>query len=59
MTPNELRAWLKEEQSQSSGWKGSSASGETIGHERYSFLIPRAYLPVRLDTAVQEQNKLS
>ncbi|RHZ57285.1 DUF3140 domain-containing protein [Aspergillus thermomutatus] len=31
MTPNELRAWLKEEQSQSSGWKGES--GETIGHE--------------------------
>ncbi|RLL99197.1 hypothetical protein CFD26_101285 [Aspergillus turcosus] len=33
MTPTELRAWLKEEQSQSAGWKSSSASGETIGHE--------------------------
>ena len=32
MTPNELRDWLKEEQSQSSGW--SNNSGETIGHER-------------------------
>jgi hypothetical protein len=32
MTPNELRDWLKEEQSQSSGWIGES--GETIGHER-------------------------
>ncbi|KAJ5369215.1 uncharacterized protein N7496_008975 [Penicillium cataractarum] len=31
MTPNELREWLKEEQSQSSGW--TSESGETIGHE--------------------------
>ncbi|KAJ5123586.1 hypothetical protein N7448_009683 [Penicillium atrosanguineum] len=31
MTPNELRAWLKEEQSQSSGW--GAESGETIGHE--------------------------
>ncbi|KAJ5156355.1 hypothetical protein N7492_009158 [Penicillium capsulatum] len=31
MTPNELRAWLKEEQSISSGW--SKESGETIGHE--------------------------
>jgi hypothetical protein len=33
MTPNELRAWLAEEQSQSSGWMGASASGETVGHE--------------------------
>ncbi|GFF30752.1 uncharacterized MFS-type transporter C1271.10c [Aspergillus udagawae] len=35
MTPNELRSWLKEEQSQSSGWRGAStsASGETVGHE--------------------------
>ncbi|OOQ83956.1 hypothetical protein PEBR_32636 [Penicillium brasilianum] len=31
MTPNELREWLKEEQSQSSGWNNDS--GETIGHE--------------------------
>lgn len=34
MTPAELRAWLAEEQSQSSGWTGASASGETVGHER-------------------------
>jgi hypothetical protein len=34
MTPNELRAWLAEEQSQSPGWTGASASGETVGHER-------------------------
>ncbi|OQE42993.1 hypothetical protein PENCOP_c003G07385 [Penicillium coprophilum] len=32
MTPNELRNWLEQEQSQTSGWAGSS--GETIGHER-------------------------
>lgn len=32
MTANELRDWLKEEQSQESGWQGDS--GETIGHER-------------------------
>lgn len=36
MTPNELRDWLKEEQSQSSGWSGES--GETIGHERSHLL---------------------
>ncbi|OJJ73386.1 hypothetical protein ASPBRDRAFT_73797 [Aspergillus brasiliensis CBS 101740] len=34
MTPNELRDWLKDTQSQTSGWKNeSSSSGETIGHE--------------------------
>ncbi|KAJ5327640.1 uncharacterized protein N7506_010742 [Penicillium brevicompactum] len=32
MTPNELRNWLEEEQSMSSGW--TNESGETIGHER-------------------------
>ncbi|KAJ5971507.1 uncharacterized protein N7479_001425 [Penicillium vulpinum] len=31
MTPTELRGWLEEEQSLTSGWEGSS--GETIGHE--------------------------
>ncbi|KAI2766165.1 hypothetical protein DTO012A8_8617 [Penicillium roqueforti] len=31
MTPIELRGWLEQEQSQPSGWAGSS--GETIGHE--------------------------
>lgn len=35
MTANELRDWLKEEQSQSSGWQNESGSGETIGHERF------------------------
>ncbi|KAL2794821.1 hypothetical protein BJX66DRAFT_337432 [Aspergillus keveii] len=33
MTANELRDWLREEQSQSSGWKNESGAGETIGHE--------------------------
>ncbi|KAL3476526.1 hypothetical protein BJX99DRAFT_227597, partial [Aspergillus californicus] len=33
MTASELRDWLKEEQSQSSGWKNESDSNETIGHE--------------------------
>ncbi|KAL4998470.1 hypothetical protein BDV10DRAFT_185288 [Aspergillus recurvatus] len=33
MAPDELRDWLKEERSQSSGWKNESGSGETIGHE--------------------------
>ncbi|RAL12539.1 DUF3140 domain-containing protein [Aspergillus homomorphus CBS 101889] len=32
MTPNELRDWLQEEQSQSSGWSNNE-SGETVGHE--------------------------
>ncbi|KAJ5670084.1 uncharacterized protein N7477_005447 [Penicillium maclennaniae] len=31
MTADELRNWLKEEQSQSSGW--GAESGETVGHE--------------------------
>ncbi|KAJ5543627.1 hypothetical protein N7461_009630 [Penicillium sp. DV-2018c] len=31
MTSTELRDWLRQEQSQSSGWKGESC--ETIGHE--------------------------
>ncbi|KAL4816705.1 hypothetical protein BDW67DRAFT_161394 [Aspergillus spinulosporus] len=33
MTADELRDWLKEEHSQTSGWKNESGSGETIGHE--------------------------
>ncbi|KAJ5579634.1 uncharacterized protein N7459_005619 [Penicillium hispanicum] len=33
MNPDELREWLEEEDSQSSGWAGES--GETIGHSRY------------------------
>jgi len=37
MTANELRDWLKEEQSQESGWQGDS--GETIGHERYVRIV--------------------
>lgn len=42
MTPNELRDWLKEEQSQSSGW--GAESGETVGHERCASL-PIPHLP--------------
>jgi len=34
MTAAELRDWLNQEQSQSSGWASQSGSGETIGHER-------------------------
>ena len=37
MTPQELEAWLKEEQSQGSGWSKGDGSDETIGHERYCF----------------------
>jgi hypothetical protein len=43
MTADELRDWLKEEHSQSSGWKNESGSGETIGHERY--LPTHPFLP--------------
>lgn len=32
MTPTELREWLEQDQSHTSGWAGGS--GETIGHER-------------------------
>lgn len=32
MTPTELRDWLEQEESLTSGWGGNS--GETIGHER-------------------------
>lgn len=35
MTADELESWLKEEQSQESGWSKDDESGETIGHERY------------------------
>lgn len=34
MSPNELRDWLKKEQSTSAGWTNDSGD-ETIGHERY------------------------
>lgn len=43
MTADELRDWLKEEHSQSSGWKNESGSDETIGHERYLHTHP--FLP--------------
>ncbi|MCJ1373071.1 hypothetical protein MMC20_004298 [Loxospora ochrophaea] len=33
MTPEELEEWLKEEQSEESGWAKSDGSGETVGHE--------------------------
>ncbi|PWY94611.1 hypothetical protein BO94DRAFT_621079 [Aspergillus sclerotioniger CBS 115572] len=32
MTPNDLRTWLKDTQSESSGWTNESST-ETIGHE--------------------------
>ncbi len=35
MTADELEKWLKEEQSETSGWSRDDGSGETIGHERY------------------------
>lgn len=38
MPPDELQSWLEEPQSESSGWR--DGSGETVGHERYSALIP-------------------
>ena len=34
MTAGELEGWLKEEQSESSGWGKGDGSGETVGHER-------------------------
>jgi len=33
MSSSELEAWLKEEQSTSSGWSKDDGSGETIGHD--------------------------
>jgi hypothetical protein len=45
MTANELRDWLHEEQSQSSGWKNES-TGETIGHERFFTTIPLLNLSI-------------
>ncbi|KAK3178879.1 hypothetical protein OEA41_001016 [Lepraria neglecta] len=33
MTAGELEEWLKQEQSESSGWEKGDGSGETIGHE--------------------------
>ena len=37
MDPDELWAWLQEEQSRSSGWQGER--GETIGHERLAHIL--------------------
>ena len=34
MSAKDLETWLKEEQSESSGWSKDDGSGETIGHER-------------------------
>lgn len=34
MSASELEDWLKEEQSESSGWAKSDGSDETVGHER-------------------------
>lgn len=34
MTAEELESWLKQEQSQGSGWSKDDGSGETIGHDR-------------------------
>lgn len=34
MTSSELEEWLKEEQSENSGWDKGDGSGETVGHER-------------------------
>ena len=33
MTAGELEEWLKQEQSESSGWEKGDGSGETVGHE--------------------------
>ncbi|MCJ1225583.1 hypothetical protein MMC12_002232 [Toensbergia leucococca] len=33
MTAKELEEWLKQEQSETSGWDKGDGSGETIGHE--------------------------
>lgn len=37
MTPQELKKWLKEEESEGAGWSKDDGSGETIGHERFAF----------------------
>lgn len=34
MTSSELKEWLMEGQSESSGWDKGDGSGETVGHER-------------------------
>ena len=39
MSSSELEAWLKEEQSTSSGWSKDDGSGETIGHDRYVYSL--------------------
>lgn len=34
MTSEELEGWLREEQSENSGWDKRDGSGEPVGHER-------------------------
>jgi hypothetical protein len=36
MDANELREWLKGDESAGSGWSKDDGSGETIGHERFA-----------------------
>lgn len=50
MSANELRDWLKEEQSQSSGWQNESGSGETIGHERLVAAFPHTVHGIQPNT---------
>jgi hypothetical protein len=38
MNADELKEWLKGDDSSSSGWQRDDNSGETIGHERYASL---------------------
>ena len=40
MSAQELKDWLSQEDSTSSGWSKDDGSGETIGHERYGSHSP-------------------
>ena len=55
MTPIELRGWLEQEQSQTSGWAGSS--GETIGHER-SVILTLVALDCRVPVVGKKKRAL-
>ena len=39
MTAQELKDWLSQEDSTSSGWSKDDGSGETVGHERCVALV--------------------
>lgn len=52
MTADELKEWLKGEDSTSAGWSKDDGSGETKGHERWVLLLENLGSLVLIDLLV-------